>query len=72
MPVFISDDGTIYFANGLDNKYLYSLKNTDVTRLDYSSPKEFNKYNRNLGNICSPQTIPITLLSKRESGRRQK
>lgn len=44
MPVFISDDGTIYFANGLDNKYLYSLKNTDVTRLDYSSPKEFNKY----------------------------
>ena len=42
--VVVDEDGTIYFANGLDNKYLYSLKNTDVTRLDYSSPKEFNKY----------------------------
>jgi len=45
MPVFVASDGTIYFANGLHNSYLYSLKNSELTLIDYSSPKEFNKYN---------------------------
>ena len=45
MPVFVASDGTIYFANGLHNSYLYSLKNSELTLIDYSAPKEFNKYN---------------------------
>ena len=45
MPVFVSGDGTIYFANGLDNSYLYSLADEEIKVVDYSSPKEFNKYN---------------------------
>lgn len=45
MPVFVASDGTIYFANGLHNSYLYSLKDSDLNLIDYSSPKEFNKYN---------------------------
>lgn len=48
MPVFVSSDGTIYFANGLDNGYLYAYDSTaesTVTRIDYAAPKEFNKYN---------------------------
>jgi len=45
MPVFVSSDGTIYFANGLHESYLYSLKGSDINLVDYSSPKEFNKYN---------------------------
>lgn len=47
MPVFVSSNGTLYFANGLDNKYLYSYADnaeTPLKRIDYSSPKEFNKY----------------------------
>ena len=46
MPVFISSDGTIYFANGLHESFLYSLNSSEELKLlDYSSPKEFNKYN---------------------------
>lgn len=44
MAVFAASDGTIYFANGKDNRYLYSLNNATFKRLDYSTPKEFNKY----------------------------
>ena len=44
MPVFVSDDGTVYFANGLHNSYLYSLSSGELKLIDYSSPKEFNKY----------------------------
>ncbi len=46
MPVFSSSDGTIYFANGLDNKYLYSYTSnaeTPLARIDFSKPKEFTK-----------------------------
>ena len=44
MPVFAASDGTIYFANGLDHGYVYSLSSSNtLTRLDYSSPKEFNR-----------------------------
>ena len=45
MPVFVASDGTVYFANGLHNSYLYSLKSSELSLIDYSSPKEFNKYN---------------------------
>ena len=45
MPVFVSSDGTVYFANGLHNSYLYSLQSSELNLIDYSSPKEFNKYN---------------------------
>ena len=45
MPVFVASDGTIYFANGLHNSYLYSLSSGELSLIDYSSPKEFNKYN---------------------------
>ena len=44
MPVFVASDGTIYFANGLHNSYLYSLSSNELNLIDYSSPKEFNKY----------------------------
>ncbi len=47
MPVFVANDGTIYFANGLHEGYLYSYDDDAETKLkliDYSSPKEFNKY----------------------------
>ena len=44
MPVFIGSDGTVYFANGLHNSYLYSLSEGELELIDYSSPKEFNKY----------------------------
>ena len=45
MPVFVASDGSVYFANGLHNGYLYSLSNGELKLIDYSSPKEFNKYN---------------------------
>ena len=45
MPVFVASDGTIYFANGLHNSYLYSLQSSELNLIDYSYPKEFNKYN---------------------------
>lgn len=44
MPVFVASDGTVYFANGLHNSYLYSLSSGELNLIDYSSPKEFNKY----------------------------
>ena len=49
MPVFVSNDGTIYFANGLHNSYLYSYTDNsqddkELSLIDYSSPKEFDKY----------------------------
>ncbi len=45
MPVFVASDNTVYFANGLHNGYLYSLSGEELKLIDYSSPKEFNKYN---------------------------
>ncbi len=45
MPVFVASDGTVYFANGLHNSYLYALSSGELKLIDYSSPKEFNKYN---------------------------
>ena len=45
MPVFVASDDTVYFANGLHNGYLYSLSGEELKLIDYSSPKEFNKYN---------------------------
>ncbi len=44
MPVFAASDGTVYFANGLHNGYLYSLSAGELKLIDYCSPKEFNKY----------------------------
>ena len=44
MPVFVTSDGTIYFSNGLHNSYIYSYTETETKLLDYSSPREFNKY----------------------------
>lgn len=44
MPVFVDSSGTIYFANGLDNSYLYALSDDETKRIDFSSPKEFSKY----------------------------
>lgn len=44
MPVFAANDGTIYFANGLHNRYLYSLNSSsELSLIDYSAPKEFSK-----------------------------
>ena len=44
MPVFTSNDGTVYFANGLDKGYVYSLSsNGELKRIDFSTPKEFNR-----------------------------
>lgn len=49
LPVFASSDGMIYFANGLHSSYLYSYSLTEglLNLIDYSTPKEFNKYNNN-------------------------
>ena len=41
MPVYVAKDGTIYFSNGLDKNYIYSFKSGVLSRLDFSSPKEF-------------------------------
>jgi hypothetical protein len=44
MPVFVSSEGNIYFANGLDNSYVYSLSSDNTTkRIDFASPTEFIK-----------------------------
>ena len=43
MPVFAASDGTIYFANGLHNRYLYSLSGSETKLIDYSAPKEFSR-----------------------------
>lgn len=57
MPVFVSGDGTIYFANGLHNSYLYSLKTSEWDLIDYSTPKEFNKYNSTSAIFISGTTL---------------
>ena len=46
MPVHIGKDGTVYFANGLHHSYLYSWKDSKLSLLDYSSPKEFKDRNK--------------------------
>ncbi len=45
MPVYASSDGYTYFANGLDNRYIYSYDENggSLKRIDYSSPKEFTR-----------------------------
>jgi hypothetical protein len=46
MPVFVASDGNIYFPNGLHNDYLYCLNSSsELNLIDYSTPKEFSKYN---------------------------
>jgi len=57
MPVFISSDGTVYFANGLHNSYLYALSGSELSLMDYSSPKEFNKYNSSTALFISGSTL---------------
>ena len=58
MPVFKSSDGTIYFANGLHNSYLYSLNSSSELKLiDHSSPKEFNKYNSSSALFIAGSTL---------------
>ena len=58
MPVFVASDGTIYFANGLHNSYLYSLNSSSELHLiDYSSPKEFNKYNSSSALFIAGSTL---------------
>lgn len=48
MPVFAASDGTVYFANGLDNRYIYSLaSDSTLKRIDFSTPKEFKYGNDN-------------------------
>lgn len=44
MPVYVSKDNTIYFANGLDNGYIYiySIDSTSSNkRIDFSTSQEF-------------------------------
>ena len=57
MPVFISSDGTIYFANGLHDSYLYSLNGDELKLIDHSSPKEFNKYNSSSALFIAGSTL---------------
>ena len=57
MPVFVASDGTTYFANGLHNSYLYSLKSGELNLIDYSSPKEFNKYSSSSALFIAGSTI---------------
>ena len=57
MPVFVASDGTVYFANGLHNSYLYSLSSGELKLIDYSSPKEFNKYNSSSALFIAGSTI---------------
>lgn len=57
MPVFVSDDGTVYFANGLHNSYLYSLSSGELKLIDYSSPKEFNKYSSSSALFIAGSTL---------------
>ena len=47
MPVYAGNDGYTYFANGLDNRYIYSYDENagSLKRIDYSSPKEFVRNN---------------------------
>lgn len=57
MPVFVSSDGTVYFANGLHNSYLYSLSSEELKLIDYSSPKEFNKYSSSSALFIAGSTL---------------
>lgn len=57
MPVFVAGDGSVYFANGLHNSYLYSLSAGELKLIDYSSPKEFNKYNSSSALFIAGSTI---------------
>ncbi len=57
MPVFVGSDGTVYFANGLHNAYLYSLTGSELNLIDYSSPKEFNKYNSSSALFIAGSTL---------------
>ena len=57
MPVFVASDGTVYFANGLHNGYLYSLSAGELKLIDYSSPKEFNKYNSSSALFIAGSTL---------------
>lgn len=57
MPVFVSSDGTVYFANGLHNSYLYSLSGEELKLIDYSSPKEFNKYSSSSALFIAGSTL---------------
>ena len=57
MPVFVASDGTVYFANGLHNSYLYSLSGGELKLIDYSSPKEFNKYSSSTALFIAGSTL---------------
>ena len=58
MPVFVASDGTVYFANGLHNSYLYALNSSsELSLIDYSSPKEFNKYNSSSALFIAGSTL---------------
>ena len=57
MPVYVAGDGSVYFANGLHNSYLYSLSAGELKLIDYSSPKEFNKYNSSSALFIAGSTI---------------
>ena len=49
MPVFVMSDGTVYFANGLHNSYLYSLSAGELKH-NYSLLRQ-----KNLTNTILPQ-----------------
>ena len=73
MPVFISSDGTIYFANGLDNSFLYSYTSTDyeyatreIKKIDSSSPKEFYKYNASSATFISNSLFTSSIKEVKE------
>lgn len=58
MPVFSASDGTIYFANGLDHRFLYSLNSSqELSFIDYSTPKEFNSYSPSTALFISKSPI---------------
>lgn len=57
MPVFVSSDGTVFFANGLHNSYLYSLSGEELKLIDHSSPKEFNKYSSSSALFIAGSTL---------------
>ncbi|MBQ7994720.1 MAG: DUF5050 domain-containing protein [Bacilli bacterium] len=62
MPVFVANDGTIYFANGLHDRYIYSLNSSSEFKLiDYSTPKEFYKYSSSKAIFIAGTTILNTV-----------
>ncbi len=62
MAVFASNDGTIYFSNGLDDKHLYSIDvDNKINRIDYSSPKSFNKYSSSKALFVSTSALTDTV-----------